>query len=165
MSATSLGVANQESQFASGGYEIGRGGKDGVELFDGSQSDYVSAGCGCGGPMLRVGLRSGQELLGSTAKYIDVGQCKSADHFAQEGSFFVVGFNEREADVRRPELHGQSGETRSGANVDDVRLPRAAWLLRGKQVACGEERLSEMAGDDFFGATDGGQIDARIPAE
>ena len=34
-----------------------------------------------------------------------------------------------------------------------------------EEVACGEEGFSEVAGYDFFGVTDGGQVDAGIPAE
>jgi len=35
----------------------------------------------------------------------------------------------------------------------------------GKQVAGSEEGLAEMAGDDLFRGTDGGEIDARVPAQ
>jgi hypothetical protein len=34
-----------------------------------------------------------------------------------------------------------------------------------EQVAGGEEALSEVAGDDFFFAADGGKVDAGIPAK
>jgi hypothetical protein len=35
----------------------------------------------------------------------------------------------------------------------------------GEQVTGGEEALAEVAGDDFFGVTDGGEVDAGVPAE
>jgi len=35
----------------------------------------------------------------------------------------------------------------------------------GKQMAGGEEGFAEVAGDDFLGVTDGGEIDAGVLAE
>jgi hypothetical protein len=35
----------------------------------------------------------------------------------------------------------------------------------GEQVMGGEEALAEVAGDDFFGVADGGEVDAGVPAE
>lgn len=35
----------------------------------------------------------------------------------------------------------------------------------GKQVTGSEEGLAEMAGDDLFRGADGGEIDARVPAQ
>jgi hypothetical protein len=32
-------------------------------------------------------------------------------------------------------------------------------------MAGGEEAFAEVAGDDVFGVADGGQVDARVPAE
>jgi len=36
---------------------------------------------------------------------------------------------------------------------------------RWEKVACQKEGLAEVAGYDFFGMADGGEIDAGVPAE
>ncbi len=55
-------------------------GEDGGEVFYGSESYYFGAG--------EVG--AGGQDLGSVGDYIDVGQCKCASHFAEEGGFLVI---------------------------------------------------------------------------
>lgn len=55
-------------------------GEDGFELFNGSESYYFGTG--------EVGT-CGQDF-GPVGDYIDVGQCKGADHFAEEGGFLVI---------------------------------------------------------------------------
>lgn len=86
----------------------GRGDReDGGEAFHGAQGDHVIRVCGQG--------------LGASILYIDVGQCKSADHLTEEGGLLVVGFDERERDVGRPEFDGEAGESGTGAQVGNSR--------------------------------------------
>ncbi len=88
-------------------------------------------------------------------------------------------------DVRGPDLQGQGGESGAGADIEDawsavvscqlpvasgrVQLHRSFASLRmtksWKEVAGEEEGLAEVAGYDFFGMADGGQVDAGVPAE
>ena len=55
-------------------------GEDRIEVLYGSESYYFGTG--------EVG--TGGQHLGSVADYIDVGQCKCAGHFAEEGGFLVI---------------------------------------------------------------------------
>ena len=95
MGLVQLRGADQKSQAACGSCEA-TGDAEGVsEVFDGAEGDHI------------VSLRGG---LGTCVLYIDVRQCKRAHHFAEEGGFLVVGLDEGEGDVRRPELDRDSGE-------------------------------------------------------
>ena len=69
-------------------------GNDGGEMFHGSEGYYFGTG--------KVG--TGGQDFGSVGDYIDVGQCKSSGHFAEEGGFLVIGFDQRQVDVRGPEF-------------------------------------------------------------
>ena len=71
----------------------------------------------------RVGLAGNG--LGSIGNYIDVRQYKCAGDFAEEGGPLVVGFDQGEVNVRRPDLQGKGGESGAGADVDDAR--RTGW--------------------------------------
>jgi len=74
----SLAGAYEEGEAAGGGYQVGGGGEDGFEVFDGAEGDYVE---------------SSVQGLGAGGLYIDVRQCKGAGDFAEEGGFLVVGFD------------------------------------------------------------------------
>ena len=88
-----------------------------------------------------------------------------------------------------PDFDGETWETGSRADVDEVRgvcgrhLAWARWdgrgerpqvvpggdpagyvFAHGQKVTGGEEGLSEVAGHDIFGAADGGEVDAGAPA-
>ena len=69
-------------------------GEDGFEVFYGSEGYYFGTG--------EVG--TGGQDFGSVGDYIDVGQCKRAGHFAEEDGFLVIGFDQRQVDVRGPEF-------------------------------------------------------------
>ena len=56
-------------------------GEDGFEALYGSEGYYIG-----------VGAEAGGERFGPGGDYIDVGQCKFAGHFAEEGGFLVVRF-------------------------------------------------------------------------
>jgi hypothetical protein len=160
-------------------------GEDGVEALYGSEGYDVGVGeAGAGG-----------EDFGSVGDYIDVGQCKCAGHFAEEGGLLVIRFDQRQVDVRGPDLQRKGGESGAGADVEDARsaVVSGQWLAISTQyrvpsrtrntsrsfatlrmtgfgecreeVAGEEEGLAEVAGYDFFGMADGGQVDAGIPAE
>ena len=154
-------------------------GEDGFEVLYGSEGYDVGTGeAGAGG-----------EDFGSIGYYIDVGQCKRAGHFAEEGGLLVIRFDQRQVDVRGPDFQGKGGESGAGADVENARravvscqLPVASgrvqlhrsfpfdWLRvrmtkSWEEVTGQEEGLAEVAGYDFFWMADGGQVDAGIPAE
>jgi hypothetical protein len=97
-----LGGADQEGQTAGWCYQTGGCGEDGLEALYGAEGDQIELG----------GKRFGARVL-----YIDVRQYKGAGDFAEEGAFLVVGFDERQGDMRGPELHGEAGESRARAYV------------------------------------------------
>ena len=150
LGAGELGFADEEGQAAGGGDQAGCYWEGGVEALDCSQGYYVGG---------RVGV-----VLGASGEYIDVRQCKAAGDFAQEGGFLVVGFDQGQVDLGRPDFYGQAGEAGAGADVDQTdRLSRRD--LGGEEVGCGEQGFSEVASDDFFLIVDGGEVDAGVPAE
>ena len=89
-------------------------GEDGFEVLYGSEGYDVGTGeAGAGG-----------EDFGSIGYYIDVGQCKRAGHFAEEGGLLVIRFDQRQVDVRGPEFQRKGGEPGAGADVEDARRMR-----------------------------------------
>ena len=99
-----------------GGQEGGGQGESAVEIFYRTERDHVGFGeFGAGG-----------ESFGALGKYIDVRQCKCAGYFAQESRFLVIRFDECKVDVGRPDFEGESGESGSGAEVEDASERRAA---------------------------------------
>jgi len=147
-----LSGADQEGEAAGWGNQGGCGWQDGFEAFDGPEGDYVEGG---------------GEGLGAVGLYIDARQCKSAGDFAKEGGLLVVGLDQREGEVRVPEFEGETGESGAGAYVGDCKTlhHRGHGGRRREKIAGGEEALAEVAGYDFFGVADGGEVDAGIPAE
>jgi hypothetical protein len=83
-------------------------GEDGCETFYGSEGYYFSLG-GAGG-----------YGFGTAGDYIDVRQCKCPGHFAEEGGFLVIRFDQRQVDLRGPELQGKTRESGAGADVEDA---------------------------------------------
>lgn len=102
-----LMAADQECEATRGPDQGGGGGEDGSEAFDGAKGDEVKGSRGQG--------------FGAGVLYIDVRQCKSAGDLAQEGGFLVIGFDERQADGRRPEFQGDAGESGAGSDVGNGR--------------------------------------------
>ncbi len=143
-------------------------------MLDGAESDHL------------VSLVDG---FGTLVLYIDVRQCKRAHDFAEEGGFLVVGLDEGEGDVGGPKFDRYSGEAGTGAEVGEtdanlrgqsptlsrtrigttevVPLPvvPAGRVFLWEKVACSEEGLAEVAGDDLFWIADGGEVDAGIPSD
>ena len=138
---------------ASGADQGSSCGEDGFEAFYGSQGYYV------------VG-RTGQSF-GAGGLYIDVRQCKGAGDFAEEGGLLLVGLDQREGDVGRPELDGDAGESGAGAEVGYVKVfhrqGRRGRGGTGEQMSCREQAFAEVAGYDLFRVADCGQVDAGIP--
>ena len=64
--------------------------------------------------------KAGLDRFGSLGYYIDIGQFKRADYFAEKGGFLVIRFDEREVDVGRPDFQGEGGEAGTGTEVDDA---------------------------------------------
>ena len=85
-------------------------GEDFVEVLYGSEGYYFGTG--------EVG--TGGQDFGPVGEYSDVGQCKCAGHFAEEGGFLVIGFDQRQVDVLGPEFQGERGESGARADVEDV---------------------------------------------
>lgn len=175
--AVELGDADEEGEQAGWGEAGGCDGENPIEAFDRAQGDDLGGGRG--------------EVFGAPGENIDVGQCKGADDFAKKGDLLLPGLHERNARRREADLDGQAGEAGAGADVKKadrrvlaaggvaVGWSLAARRLRGRgdagsgvkhpgsgEQALGEEQgFAEVAGDDFFGAADGGEIDAPVPVE
>ncbi len=150
--------------------------EEGAEPFYGSQGYYVGVGAG--------GM--GGQGFGSIGDYIDIGQCKCAGHFPEEGGLLVIRFDQRQVDVRGPNLQRESGESGAGTDVEDVqgmgwdltyrqvrtrRLVAVRMRARGRPRPTGGEempghkqRLAEVAGYDFFFLADSSQVDTGVPA-
>ena len=149
LGSVDLGLADEQGQAAAGGEKAGGGGEGGLEAFDGTQGHHL----GCGG-----------EVCGTAGEYIDICQCKAADHLPQKSRLLVVRLDQGEVDGGRPEFEGQAGKAGPGADVNTV-VGRRSSVVSGEQVAGGKQRLSEVAGDDLLGIADGGEVDAGVPAE
>ena len=159
-----LGCADQQGEAARGSEQAGSERKDVGEALYGTQGYEVEGGLG-------------REALGAAGMYIDICQYKGAGHFAEEGGFFLIRFDQGERDLRGPELDGKSGQARTGAQVSDAR-PGKIFNHRGpsgfapgrhrggtgEQVAGSEQAFAEVAGDDFFRVADGRKANASIPA-
>jgi hypothetical protein len=97
-----LGCADQQGEAARGSDQAGGDRNDIGEALYGTEGYEVEGGMG-------------REALGAVGVYIDVCQYKGAGHFAQEGGFFLIRFDQGERDVRGPELDGESGQASTGA--------------------------------------------------
>jgi hypothetical protein len=64
---------------------------------------------------------AGNQGFESIGNYIDVGQCKRARHFAEEGGLLVIRFDQGQVDMGSPELQGNRGKPGAGADVEDAR--------------------------------------------
>ena len=102
------------------------------EALDGPERNHIEGGCAwdiCA-----------WDILSAAVLYIDVRQCKGAGHFAEEGGFLVIRFDECKVDVGSPDFEGESGESGSGAEVEDA----------GRAVASGQLPVASgrgMGGD------------------
>ena len=93
-----------------GGEESCGLGEDRFEVFNGSEGYQVGAG--------EIGV--GGEDLGAVGGYIDVGQCKCAGRFAEEGGFLVIRFDQGEVELGRPDFQREGGESGAGTDVEDL---------------------------------------------
>lgn len=98
-----LACTDQEGEVARGSYKGGSYWQDRFEALDGAEGDDLEGASG--------------EGLGAHVLYIDVRQYKRAGDFAEEGRLFVVGFDQGEGDMGRPELDGEAGEAGTGTEI------------------------------------------------
>lgn len=97
-----LGDAYEEGEGRARGEERDGDREDGFKMFDGAEGDE-SRGRGKG--------------FGAGREYIDIGQCKCPDDFAKEGDLLVVGLDECNRSLGRPDFHGQAGKAGTGTDV------------------------------------------------
>src|SRR5579863_2720859 len=148
-----LALANQQGKPATGFDEARRCRQRRLEALDRAQSYGFSV----------IG-----EVLGATGEYIDVGQCKTADDFAQKGRLLLIRFNQSDMDGRSPNLDGQAGKTRAAPDVEKAAFSRALRgdrMDRGKEMAGGKQGFAKMPGHNFLGLADGSQIHPGVPAK
>jgi len=145
-----LGLADQEREASLGRDKAGGDGEGGVEALDCAEDYYFC----WAGKVFRAG-----------GKYIDVRQCKFTRDLAEEGCFLLVGLDQGEVSVGRPDFYGKSGEACAGSDVDERARTLGATLSCGEEMPGGEEGFAEMASHDFVFAADGGQVDVGVPAE
>lgn len=110
-------------------------------LVDGAEGDAVVA--------VGEGFRAGGVHLG-------VREGEGADGFTKEGGFFVLRLGESDGELGAEDGDGQPGEAGAGAEVEEG----------GDAVgegAGGEDGLEEVAAEDAFFITDGGEIGAGVP--
>ncbi len=105
MDSVGLGSADEESEASAGDDQAGSSGQGGLEALDGPQSDDVRA----------LG-----KTFGAGGEYIDVGQCQSADHLAQESGLLLIGFDQCKVEGGSPELDRNSGKASPGPYVENM---------------------------------------------
>jgi len=98
-----LSVPDKKGQTALWRDEVCGSGKNTGEALDCAESDDLE--------------QAPRQSLGADSLYIDVRQCKSAADFAKEGRLLVIGFEQRQGNVRSPKFDGKSRESGAGANV------------------------------------------------
>jgi len=96
---------DEDGQAASGGEEAEGQRKSPVELFDSAEGHNVGDPVG--------------DNFGAFGDYIDVRQCKCADDFAEKSCLPVIGFDESQLNLGRPDFYGKTGKTGTGAEVED----------------------------------------------
>jgi len=123
-----LRSTDEESQASAGANQTGGYGENASEALDGAEGDQVEAcpietllvDAGAPGGCVAGCIRNGvlrKKLFGATGEHIDVHQCKGADDFAEEGALLMVGLDQGEGEVGRPEFDGDAGESGAGAEV------------------------------------------------
>ncbi len=164
-------LTNQEGQAACRGDQRGGDWEDGIEALDGAKRDEMEGVAGQGW-RARSFCKQG---FGAGCDYIDVGQCKGANDLAQEGGFLVVGLDQGEGEVWRPELEVKPRKSSARADVGDgessrISLERRAeggcshMSIAREKMARGKEAFAEVASDDVVGIANGREIHTRIPA-
>jgi hypothetical protein len=118
-------------------------GKCGLNVVNGTHGDNIEA----------FGRRHGFDAVGPNFG----GEMESANGFAEEGDFLVLGFGEGDAEFGAEEGDGKAGEAGSGAEVEEC--------LCGGEMSCGKEAFAEMTSNDLFGVADGGEVGAGVPLE
>ena len=98
---------------------------------------------------------------------LDAAETDRANYLIEKRSFFLVGFEQSEAQPGSVDLERQPGETGAGAKVQDVRRREfrngRIRVFSGQEIRRQKERFTKMAGDDGIWLAHRGQIDARVP--
>ena len=139
-----MGNRCEEGQLASGDNARPGDGESGLHIVDSTEDDGVE---------LTVG---GHRFDASGPDF--GGEVEGTDGFAEEGGLFVLGFGERDLDLRTEEGDGDSGETCSRAEVEE-----GGGV--GVEMTGGEEAFAEVAADDLLRIADGGEVSAGVPLE
>ena len=150
---TGLLRSDEQCQSPTGFHQARGDGQDGFEALNRAQGHDIK-----GDPM--QGFCAG-------GLYIDIRQCKGADHLTQKSRLLVIGLNQRQCSVRRPQFDGQSRKTCTGAHISESHSVTGGTgrATARKQVPCGEEGFAEVTGYDLSFIADCRQVDTRVPAE
>ncbi len=124
--------------------------EDLIETFDGAKSNDV-------------GGRAG-EVFGTAVEDPGVLEGEHADDFAEECGLALARLDQRQRDLRRPDLDGQAGEAGAGADVEQTDAAGNGGVSREK-VRGGEQGFANMSCHDIFRIARGGEIHAGVPAE
>ena len=114
-----LGLADEQSETALVLCEANRERERSVEAFNGPEGDDICLGVG--------------KVFATAGEHIDVRQCKCAGDFAEKDSLSLVRFDQRQTDMRSPDLYGQTGEAGARTEVYEMkaesRVAGQAWPL------------------------------------
>jgi len=135
-----LGGADEEGEASGGSEEPGGEGQGIGEALDGAEADEIGGHRrgGTGGGALSPGGGRGEQGLGASVEYIDIGQCEGADDFSEEGGFFGLRLDEGETHLRGVDGEREAGESGAGAEVESVAgggsLVAGCWLGRKTEI-------------------------------
>ncbi len=141
-----LGGADQEGEAASGSEERLGDGEHLVKALDGTQGYDIGGG--------------GWVSFGASVEDFSVTKGERADDLTEEDRLLLVGFDESEAQGWIPDPHGEAGEARAGAEIEQV----SDAGRRREEPAGGEEGLGEMSCYDTFPVAHRSQVHAGVPA-
>jgi hypothetical protein len=131
---------DEDGQPAVGGKELDGGGDGGLHFVDGAEGDAVEFGF---------------QFFGAAAVDFCC-EAESADGFAEEGGFFVLGFGEGDLDVVAHEGDGDTWKACSGTEVEKS----ADGFGEGLGA---EDGFQEVAAEDAFFVSDGGEVGFGVP--
>lgn len=139
------------------GLVCGGGGHDG----QGSAGEEEADGVGDGGFHSVDGAESNAVELaldGFSAGRVDrCGKGEGTDGFVEECGFLALGFGEGDGDLGAANGDGDAGKASSGAIVEK-------GAHAGRQGVGAGDRLDEVTGKNLFGATNGSEVGAGVPA-
>lgn len=154
------GLPGERGRFSGEALQAGGvvgGGEDGEpagwgEELDGGRDGFGHIVYGAEGD----GVEFPGQGFGAGCVYLGVAQVQSAEGFAEEGGFFVLGFGEGDGYLRMEDGDGEPGEAGAGAEIE-----KTGNVFSKK--AGGEDGLEEVAAQDAFFVADGGEVSAGVP--